>query len=216
MGIGWIVAFCLIGAGSGVMLPIAAEKLAVYKTDGTPGEGYRFRTPPLWIRVGMVLINLVLWGTAAVRSEYIWTAVLVSMLFSVGGLIAIIDFQIRIIPNELVLAMLVMGILFQIRRFGVGSLCTAGITMILMLLLFLAAGVVSGAGTVGGGDIKLAGVIGLTLGYPFTVTALLMMSVAMVGYSTVGLMLQRITLRSMIPLAPFMMLGLVGTIIKII
>lgn len=216
MGIGWIAVFCLIGAGSGIMLPTAAKKLGVYKTDGMTGNAHRLRIPPLWIRGVIVLINLVLWGIAAARSEHIWIATLVSVLFSVGCLISIVDFQIRVIPNELVLTMLVMGILFQIRRFGVGSLCTAGLTMMLMMLLFLVAGVVSGAGAVGGGDIKLAGVIGLTLGYPFTVSALLMMSVAMVGYSAVGLMFQRITLRSMIPLAPFMMLGLVGTIIKII
>lgn len=136
-----------------------------------------------------------------------------SLIFTLSVIIAIIDLQIRLIPNELVLALLVLGLIFQITYFGKESLPSSILTMFGMMLIFSVVAGAMGFGKVGAGDVKLAGAIGLTLGYPNILTALIVLAALIVIYCSIGLATKRLTLRSMFPFAPFMMAGTVSALI---
>jgi prepilin signal peptidase PulO-like enzyme (type II secretory pathway) len=100
------------------------------------------------------------------------------------------------------------GIAFQISHSGISALVPSFVCMAVMMVLFAVAAVIVGFDKVGAGDVKLAGVMGLALGYPGIVTALMYMSASLLIFSAFGLILRRITVKSMLPFAPFMMLGM--------
>lgn len=83
----------------------------------------------------------------------------------------------------------------------IGGLALGGGYLLLWLL---------GRGAMGMGDVKLAGVLGLNLGY-FSLSALLLATiVAFVSASLVvliGVVFRRLTLKSLVPFGPFMILG---------
>jgi len=122
----------------------------------------------------------------------------------------------RIIPNELVLATIAVGVCFQITYYGAISMITALFTMAGMMILFSVAAGMVGFGKVGAGDMKLAGAMGLALGYPGILTALAAMSAGLLIYSLTGLFLRKLTMKSAFPFAPFMMLGLAVSLLKLI
>ena len=135
-----------------------------------------------------------------------------AFLFTAALLIAIIDIRIRIVPNELLLVMIVTGTAFQAMKFGYTAILLSLVCMAVMVVFFtLVAGMV-GFEKVGAGDVKLAGAMGLALGYPNVLTALVIMSAVFVVFSLIGLVLRKLTLKTMLPFAPFMMIGMIFTL----
>ena len=115
--------------------------------------------------------GLALWGA------YLWWRVpgleqMVPALVVTGLLVTIslVDFQVRRIPNALVLA-LVLWALVQALWLGQPTPVAAGLGLLvgggLFLLLALA-----GRGAMGAGDVKLAAALGAVLGYPLVLSGL--------------------------------------------
>ena len=134
------------------------------------------------------------------------------MLFTIAVIIAIIDIRIRIIPNELLLIMLAMGIAYQAVSFGLMAILTSLVCMVVMIIVFTAVAGFVGMDKVGAGDVKLAGAMGLVLGYPNVITAVLIMSAVFLIFTLIGMTLRKLTLKSMLPFAPFMMTGMIFTL----
>lgn len=86
--------------------------------------------------------------------------------------ISFIDLEHYIIPNELVIAMLGTGIVMDLltREFGLVSILLG---MFVPFATLTALALISRGG-MGGGDIKLAGVTGLFLGWPQSIVALIL------------------------------------------
>ncbi len=135
---------------------------------------------------------------------------------TLGLIIAYIDVKIRIIPNELVLVILIFGIVFQITYFGFNALFGAVISMIVMMVVFTAVAGFVGFGKVGAGDVKLAGVMGLSLGYPLIITAIGIMAVVLLIYILTGMALKKIYLSTMLPFAPFMIIGYISALLTLV
>ncbi len=207
------IIFFIIGAALGFGLQNIAGKVALYK--GSPESlsyAFHFRYSPLLPKAGLALLNGIAWFLSSLLVENIATAILSSILFTTAILITMIDIQIRIVPNELLLVMVVAGIAFQAVTFGFKAVLISFLGMIAMIVFFTAAAGFSGFDKVGAGDIKLAGAMGLVLGYPNIMTALIIMSAAFLVYSAGGLLIKKLTLKSMLPFAPFMMSGMVFTL----
>ncbi len=204
----------VIGAVLGYMVPSAAYKISLYKCSGkkiVPEIDKRYIS--IQVRIFSLLVNAAVWTLLGYKSGNIYGAILMSALFTLSAVIAIIDLQINIIPNELVLIMVVLGLLFQISYYGTEALFPSLLTMLGMMLIFTSVAGAIGFGKVGAGDVKLAGAMGLTLGYPNIVVALIVLSVSLLIYSGIGLLTKKLTLRSMFPFAPFVMTGTVFTLI---
>ena len=85
-----------------------------------------------------------------------------------------------------------------------------------IIIVFTVLGLIIGLNKIGAGDVKLAGLMGLALGYPHILYALLIMSIALIGYSLVGMAIGKLTHVSMFAFAPFLMLGLVSGLILVL
>ena len=210
MNTGLIILLLLAGTALGFEIPYIAKKIAFYKyrkKNLVFTSDPRFSAP--LIKIGLSVLNGTVWSLSVLFAENYWSAILISFLFTTAVLVAVIDIQIRIIPNELVMVMIALGIVFQTVQFSFMAILTSLLCMAAMVILFTAVAGFIGMDKVGAGDVKLAGAMGLALGYPSIVTALIVMSAVFLVYSVGGLMLRKLTLKSMLPFAPFMMSGMV-------
>ena len=96
------------------------------------------------------------------------------------------------------------------------ALLTALICMLVLAMLYLFVGFILGMDKIGAGDVKLAGVMGLILGHPAIVTAILFMSLSIILYCVIGIWIKKLTLISMFPFAPFMMFGMMVSLCQIL
>jgi len=212
-----VIGLGLTGALSGYVIPYAAQRLSIYKCmKRKPHYAPDRHFTSAQVKVITCLVSAAVWVLAAVGMENVFSALLVSLLFGLSVLTALVDLKINIIPNELVLALSVVGMAFQASYYGLSELLISILCMLIITGLFTTVAAAIGFGKIGAGDVKLSGVLGLILGYPNIIAALTIMSLALLVYSQIGLLTCRLTLRSMLPFAPFTMLGLIVTLIFII
>jgi prepilin signal peptidase PulO-like enzyme (type II secretory pathway) len=160
-----------------------------------------------WFQLIICIVNGILWTVTALKLAPV-PSLLCSILFTLAIIFAVIDIRIHTIPNELLAVTLAVGILFQLFQFGVKSLLIASACMLILAVLYLLVGFILGMDKIGAGDVKLAGVMGLVLGFPAIVTAILFMSISIILYCVIGIWIKKLTLISMFPFAPFMMFGM--------
>ncbi|MDD3654491.1 MAG: prepilin peptidase [Desulfotomaculaceae bacterium] len=144
---------------------------------------------------------------AAVAKYGITLAALrVILLFSLLVPAAAIDLRYKIIPDRLNLAGLILGVPLIFETKGVFWAGAAGFLAGGGLLLLIA---VVSRGGMGGGDIKLAAVLGLLLGWKYLLAALFLAFVAgsIVGLTMIALKLAR--MKEPIPFGPYLALGAV-------
>lgn len=127
--------------------------------------------------------------------------------------LALIDAATHRLPDVVVLPSILVGILLL----GVACLCGADgrafvravVAGAALFCLFLVLRIVSPAG-MGGGDVKLAGVVGLALGWlGWEVLLIGVLSAFLLGGAVAGVLLlaRRADRRTRIPFGPFMLLG---------
>lgn len=162
------------------------------------------------------LINGSIWFLAGLFLDNEFNILLLSIQVTLGLIIAFIDIKIRIIPNELVLIMFVVGIIFQTINYGLQGILGSILCMIFIMVVFTAVATFMGLGKVGAGDVKLAGAIGFALGYPLVLTSMIIMAITLLSFILIGLAFRKIKLTTMLPLAPFLAIGYVISLISLI
>lgn len=217
MNLALAAAMGIAGLAGGYFLPFLAHRLAERKTvrKGAPlAQDRRYTGLP--VRAGAAAFTAAGWAAAGLLAGNAVSALLLALLWAETFLFAVIDLRVHLIPNELVLVMAVLGAAFQFVAFGPRGLLYAAAAMAAVMAVFLLLTAFLGFGAVGAGDVKLAGAMGLALGYPFTLTALVGMGAAMGLFSLYGFAAKKLTLRSMLPFAPFMMFGMVLALIRMV
>jgi len=197
-----------LGAAAGCFLPAWAARLSAWKAAK---KGAALPDAPRCTgtaaRLLCALANGVGWALCACAGGPL-AAVLAMAVWSLGAAVLLIDLRMRIIPNELLAAMLACGVPLQILTRGIRNFPAAIVTALAVMTVFIALGGFMGLYTIGAGDVKLAAVMALTLGYPMALTAMIAMAAAMLLFCLVGLALRKITLKSMVPFGPFLVPGL--------
>lgn len=160
------------------------------------GEGIPLRYP--LVELGTGLGYLTLWWHFGATLEFITY----TYLFSGLVVCSLIDYDHKIIPDAINLILLLGGIpLLAYQSLGIlingvmGALVGFGLLFLIALL---------SKGGMGGGDIKLAGVLGLYLGWP---QILITLFLSFIIGSVVGLMwvvLKKQSLKSVLPFGPFL------------
>ena len=211
------ILYGLVGMVAGYLMLVWTDKLIEKKSSqkNIKKEGTEFFSKN-YLKITLVMINAAAWAGAGLQGKNPLDALLLVILFSLAVMIAMIDLRIHIIPNELVIAILFIGICFQLIHFGGRSLLIAAACMLGIMIIFLIVAALIGFDKVGAGDVKLAGAMGLVLGYPDILTAVQAMCVAMLIYIFIGLKAYRLTLKSMFAFGPFMMMGLIVALISIV
>lgn len=128
------------------------------------------------------------------------------VLFSLLIPAAVIDLKYKIIPDKLNLAGLILGIplIFQSREVlfsGIAGFFAGG-----GLLLLIA---VTSRGCMGGGDIKLAAVMGLFLGWKYLLAALFLAFAAGGVLGIIIVLLKMKRMKDAVPFGPYLALGAV-------
>ncbi|HZJ57329.1 MAG TPA: prepilin peptidase [Clostridia bacterium] len=139
-----------------------------------------------------------------------WSLVAYSFFLGVLIIITFIDIEYQIIPNSLILLGLIFGILFGAINITTGivdALLGLVIGFGSLLVIAILAKVFIGKEGMGGGDIKLLGVIGLFLGWKLTLLTLIL-SIYIGGVFSILLLLLKIKKRGeYIPFGPFISLA---------
>jgi leader peptidase (prepilin peptidase)/N-methyltransferase len=163
-----------------------------------------YRVPLVEVMTGLIFV--LLWNHYGFSIE-LAMAMLFASLFIV---ILVIDLEHHLILNRVVYPAIVLAFLARILtpNYGITSVVIGGVTgagiLLLVALIF--------PGGMGMGDVKLAALIGLLVGFPHVLVALLICFV-LGGAVAGGLLLARLKGRKdPIPLAPFLTAGLITTV----
>ncbi len=153
-----------------------------------------------WINGILVSIGIV------VAFEYFkfYEFILVSIMCILAVFGARIDERIRIIPNELVLLILVIGIVNQLATGGLRSLGSGLLALIITAGIFFSSAfttrLLSGSIGIGAGDIKLAMVLSLMLGFENVYLFLMGIVLFLVFYIIIGFSTKTIWVGSTFPM----------------
>jgi leader peptidase (prepilin peptidase)/N-methyltransferase len=206
----------ILGLAVGWLVPTAAQKSAEYKfrkLNRNLIADSRYVHP--LFKAGMALLNGGGWAAIGLFTSNPVSSALMCLIWTLALIIAIVDIRIRIIPNEAILLLAPLGLLFQLTYFGAAGIVSALFSMVIVMLLFSVLAGFMGRSAVGAGDVKLAGAMSLVLGYPYILHGLFAMSIVMLIYIVAGLITKKLTMKSYFPFAPFMMAGLSAALIFI-
>ncbi len=209
--IGTIV-LCVVGCVIGIFIPKLSILMIEKKLSQKGLQRKENRLDEKWFLVMGILVNGILWGGAGYAAPSIFMAVLIGCLVTMGLLFTIIDLCIHIIPNEMLIITGGLGIALQLVAFDLTHLLFAAVSMVVIFAIFLILGLIIGLHKIGAGDVKLAGVMGLVLGYPYIMYGILVMAVALLVYCIVGITIRKLTHVSMFPFAPFLMIGMISAL----
>lgn len=204
----WLL-ICLSGMGSAV-IPQVAFQYANYKNERR-GKAKVQSAPSRQMMLLCGLAGAALAGLAA-YSLPLWRAsfCVVFIWSAVFGIC--VDGYSRIIGNEMLLAMLIIGISYRVVDGGLSSFAGSLLALLLTIALFAAAAGITYlrrmSGGVGMGDVKLAMVIAITAGWPGTMYFLGGMAAAMILYIAFLFFRKRFFLKNTFPMCAPLMIGL--------
>lgn len=181
------------------------------------GKGLR------WQRLAGELALAGTWGVLAARYGFSGRALLAMLAGIPLVMVLVTDLETRLIPNRIILPAIAvlspLGALFgpavpglaswQWWQSALGGLIGFGVFWILVVLGSL----VFGEGALGGGDIKLAAFIGLAVGFPLIIEALVLTFIFGFVGALLLLLSRRGSLRSYFPYGPFLVLGAIVTML---
>ncbi len=151
--------------------------------------------------IGATLLFAYLGLRTATVSEWVWLAGVCAFF----GLVAVVDLKYRLVLNVVMYPALVIAVIAQLLVVR-ANLITVAIGAAFGLLIFLAAMWLR-PNDLGGGDVKLAALIGVIFGFPHVLWALLIGVVAG-GLVAIGLLAgRRWQPSAQMPYAPFLCLG---------
>jgi prepilin signal peptidase PulO-like enzyme (type II secretory pathway) len=159
------------------------------------------------VELGAGLLLVLLWERLGFSCKYLYTTA--ACLFFL--LIAIVDLKHQLVLNVLVYPVAAITLLVHSVPPGRETLVTL-LGGTLGLAPFLAAALLKPEG-IGAGDVKLAALIGLMVGFPEVMAALIVAVMAGGGTALVLLLTRRWKLESHIPYAPFLCLGAVFSLV---
>lgn len=207
------VIYGVTGLLTGWKIPELSLKIMEYKRKEIELNKILYSKTAKYI---ICLFNGAVWALAGLNIDNPIIALLIAVQITICVIIAFIDINIRIIPNECVLLIVVVGVVFQLMNYGLKALLPAIVSMVVMMVVFTSVAAFVGFGKVGAGDVKLAGAMGLALGYPLIITGVGIMAGVLLGFIAVGMALKKIALATMLPLAPFITAGYAGVLITLL
>ena len=211
------ILFGFTGLVTGYKIPDISNRIIEYKKRKKAFETNDSKELSNILKLLICLFNFAAWTAVGLYTDNIFAALLIGIQITLGLIIAVIDIKIRIIPNELVLTLIILGITFQTMiDFGLNNILGAIISMVAVMIIFTVVAGFMGFGKVGAGDVKLAGAIALALGYPLIITAVGIMAIVLLTYILIGLALKKIYLSTMLPLAPFLSAGYILALLTIV
>lgn len=204
-----IVAFLCAGLIIGFIIPYLAKKMIHYKCAIWSKNISAFkmlnRHKQMLIFLNASLFVLAGWQMPLAEAILVCAFILIALTATV------VDTHIRIIANETVILMLILGIIYRIIVGGAYSLLGSLGALMFVVVIFGATAVITKLITkktgIGAGDIKLAIAIAITVGYPGVIYFLGGMAFTIGVYCAAGLLLRMLTPKSTFPMCGHIMTG---------
>lgn len=159
----------------------------------------------LWLHLGVTLASAAMFGYVWERFGLSWETLRLAASFGFLVVISLIDLKSRRVPNRLVYPAIVLALLFQ-AFVSPQALAEAAVGGGMAFLIFYLTAWLR-PGDLGGGDIKLATLIGIGFGFPRVVWALLVGAGVGAAVAVSLILILRRDAKSGIPYAPFLCLG---------
>jgi leader peptidase (prepilin peptidase)/N-methyltransferase len=203
------IVFALVGGAWG----LAADRIAVRwpEHDLEEADEHPAGRTPGWRTVVAVALGAVGLGLVPVRYDGAVQIAVFGVYVLALTLLLATDLDQRLLPNELTLPaipiVLVFGLAGANPLVPPGALLVAGIVAVVIPVLLVLVSIPFGAGAFGLGDVKLLLSVGLLVG-PWRLFNAVVYGFLLAGVVIVALLvLRRITLKSYIPLGPFLIIG---------
>jgi len=196
----------LIGAGVGLGLNGLAESVHQQHLD-IPAGSRALPRRAVWLAIGTAL----LFGLTGWRFGLTWRAALTCVYVSVLTLIAATDLEHRLIPNRFMLPAILLALAagFYVDWMTWKAALVGGATGLIFfgVAYGMATLVYPGRVGLGMGDVTLATFIGLAVGFPSSLVAVIL-GVLMGGLVSVLLLLtRRVKLDTALPYGPYLVMG---------
>ncbi len=193
------ILYLLTGLLLGSLIPWTGDRMLLLAARPVPSQSNAL------LRRRFALAAGLLFALAWLRYGTTWQSILVCLACTFFLLLAVIDLKARLVLNVLVYPAVLIALLLQWLLPG-GHLAGALIGGFFGLGLFWLVALLR-PGELGMGDVKLAGLVGLSTGFPLVLWALLL---TVFGGGAAALILLRSpdwNAKSVIPYAPFLCFG---------
>lgn len=195
-----IIGLFLIGFVLGLVYALIGEKLPLL-VPGVVSKESNSWILNLFIGVVNALIFLISYYTFGISYEFFATLIIAGLIF----IIFISDFKYMIILDS---PLVVSAILILILRAYFNGFKDMGMSLLSGIVLFLVMLLIGFLGSklfkkeaLGGGDIKLAGIIGIVLGLRLGLVTIILSSLLALPYAAAAMMLNK---DSEVPFGPFL------------
>ncbi len=202
LGVAGALAWLLVGAGVGAGVRWLSVRLAGWEQLESGSRPWQVYGP---VAATAALFAIFAWrfgATPVLLIRSLWLAVLVQVIF--------FDFEHRLILDRVLVPSAVAALLLSLVTPQLGwveALATGVVTGLVFLAIAVLGGVVFKAEAMGLGDVKFSVLIGLMVGFPAILSAVLS-GVILAGAIAIGLVLLRIrTMKDSIAYGPFLAMG---------
>lgn len=203
----------ILGAAAGVLTPGWVRRLIQYKCErrGKPVPEEIMTSGKL--RAAVIVMDALLTAAAAAVMKPA-AAVPAFVIIQICIVSVFVDMYIRIIANEAVLAMLVLGIIYRILAGGAGSLLGSLGALAMVTALFGGCAALmtalKGKPGIGAGDLKYAMAAAVTVGWPGVIYMLACFAAAVLIYVAAGMKLRLLTMKTYFPMCLQLTVGFLG------
>jgi leader peptidase (prepilin peptidase)/N-methyltransferase len=200
-----VVVAAVLGLGVGLLVDRVARRF-----PWTPAEADRGGAVPSWATAaGTAVVS----ALVAVRFGLVWELPAFLALAGVAVLLALIDLRHHLLPDRVVLPAIAAGaVLLALAgavEGNVSAVVRAGVAAVVLFAVFLVLALIAPSG-LGMGDVKLAALLGLYLGWlgwNVVVLGAAAGFVVQAALAVVLLAVRRIGLKGELPFGPAMLLG---------
>ena len=195
-----IILLFLIGFGLGLLYAFIGDMLTLYVPEVVKKEenSWIFN---LFIGILNALVILVSYYSFGISYEFFASLIIAGLVF----IIFISDFKYMIILDSPLIAATLLILIFRAYFYGfknMGLSLLSGVALFLIMLLIAFIGKkIFKRDALGGGDIKLAGVMGIILGFPLGLVSIIFSSLLALPYALGAIMLNK---DSEVPFGPFL------------
>lgn len=210
-----VIISCIVSFLLFFSVPIISNKVIKYKDDKRSRDNklVYYSEPNSFLLFSMFFVAFVSIYISLSLFE-IWRFIFILIFIFIACIGTYIDIKVRIIPNEMIMVLMGLGILYRFGDEGFiggayGVLTAVGMFAFLVASFFLAKSFFIHIQPGGAGDLKLMMAVAIIVGYPDILVSVFACMVSYIVFVSFGILFKRIKMTSYLPMAGFIMFGLI-------
>ena len=201
------------GAAAGIYVPVWVKKIISYKCGKRGVPAPKEIMTDRKVVIAAAAVDTILAALTAVTMKPA-AAAAAFLILQIALTCVFVDWYIRIIANEAIVLLLVLGVIYRILAGGASSLMGSIGALALVTALFggcaAALTAMKGNPGVGAGDLKYAMVLAITVGWPSVLYMLLCFAATVLINIFIGMKISGFTMKTYFPMCLHLSVGLLG------